>query len=65
MRACPPSTFLNGLRKANDPSPQSNTYAGGASTILVKPVILRRLVTRLRWFLHTFIYVSGWKHCSS
>src|SRR6266849_8749238 len=49
--------------KANDPSPQSS--CGGAVTILVKPVILRRLGTQLRRFLHTFTRVSGWKHCSS
>src|SRR6266852_3303487 len=49
--------------KANDPSPQSS--CGGAVTILGKPVILRRLGTQLRRFLHTFTRVSGWKHCSS
>src|SRR6266516_197949 len=27
MRACPPGTFLNELRKANDPSPQSSCLA--------------------------------------
>ncbi len=27
MRACPPGTFLNEQRKANDPSPQSSCLA--------------------------------------
>ena len=45
--------------------PLSPVVVGGTVTILVKPVILRRLVTQLRRFLHTFTHVSGWKHCSS
>ena len=45
--------------------PLSPVLAGDAVTILVTPVILRRLVTQLRRFLHTFTHVSGWKHCSS
>ena len=59
LDVCLSTEHSNGLRKANDPFPQSSHYVGGACTILVKPIILRWLVPRLRWFLHTFIHVSG------
>ena len=45
--------------------PLSPFVAGGAVTILVKPLILRRLGPLLQRFYRTFTYVSGWKHCSS